>query len=61
MVYGFKLIGDIIYGVLDDGSFGKIGLYVLMGGLVVEVVGGDFCIGVLVVGVNEVLVDSFVK
>lgn len=52
----FDKVGDVLVG---SGFFKKVVVYVIVGGLIGEVVGGDFCIVVLVVGVNEVLV-SFV-
>ncbi|WP_242675306.1 DUF637 domain-containing protein [Phytopseudomonas dryadis] len=56
MAAGFNWIGDVTYGVHNDGGPVKIGLHAVMGGLVAEAMGGDFKTGALAAGVNELLV-----
>ncbi|TBU81901.1 DUF637 domain-containing protein, partial [Phytopseudomonas dryadis] len=58
MAAGFNWIGDVTYGVHNDGGPVKIGLHAVMGGLAAEAMGGDFKSGALAAGVNELLVAN---
>lgn len=52
----FNAVGDYTQGVVADGSWQKVAIHAMVGGLLAEVTGGDFRTGALAAGANEALV-----
>ncbi|EJO94104.1 filamentous hemagglutinin [Ectopseudomonas mendocina DLHK] len=52
----FNMVGDYTQGVFDSGTPAKVLIHAVVGGLLMEAVGGDFKTGALAAGVNEATV-----